>query len=198
MSSLHTLPLSRDILPTQEFRAHLRQIMLEDPALTLRRVASILNVSRQCVSNMVGKLHRPTCATTTADRPAPKRDEAAVRLSDLQARVASGESAAAVAADLGISLTMAMRLGFRSREVRPTHGTQAKLKAGCNCWRCRQAAGLALPRGPRVDVATKAAVLDWLAYVDPDTGEGLSQAKVGKMVGIGQMSVNRIARGAAQ
>jgi predicted XRE-type DNA-binding protein len=40
----------------------------------------------------------------------------------------------------------------------------------------------------------RAEALDWLAWTDPDDGRGLSQAKIGAVVGIGQAAVSRLAR----
>jgi len=80
-------------------------------------------------------------------------------------------------------------------EARPPHGSQGKLRGGCGCWRCRRAGGIALPRGPRTGPARRAAVEDWLAWTDPDDGTTLTQAEVGRLVGVGQGAVSRIARG---
>ena len=185
-------------LPPEEFRLRLRRHLQDHPHITLHQVAQQLNVTRQRINILVGKLNRPTCAHP--DRPAPKREapkrEAAkLKLADLRARVAGGEPAEAAAAALGISLHMAMRLGFRSREARPPHGSQGKLRGGCGCWRCRRAGGIALPRGPKTGLARRAAVEDWLAWTDPDDGTTLTQAEVGRLVGVGQGAVSRIARG---
>jgi hypothetical protein len=113
---------------------------------------------------------------------------------DLRARVAAGESAESAAQVLKISLPMAMQLGFRAKDVRPAHGTKARWQMGCNCWRCRRVAGVAVPRARKVSAKQRATALDWFAWVDPDDGRRLSQAEIGKMVGIGQMAVSRISR----
>jgi len=141
---------------------------------------------------MVGRLGRPTCATP--NRPALKRDAAQAKLWDLVERVQNGEPAMRAEAQLGISAAMAWKLGFRTKAVRHPHGTQARLTAGCRCWRCRQAGGISLPRGPRTGPARKAAVLDWLAYRDPDTGEALLQVEVARLSGVAQGAVSRIVR----
>jgi predicted transcriptional regulator len=182
---------ARAALPAEEFRLLLRQHLIDHPDLTLHDVAQELGVTRQRVGMMVGKLGRPTCAEV--DRPAPKKEVAALGMAELRARVARGESAEKAAASLGLSLPAATKLGFRTKAVRPPHGTQAKLTTDCNCWRCRRAAGIALPRSPRAGEREKAAVLEWLAWVDPETGRGLSQTEIGRLVGIGQGAVSRIA-----
>jgi predicted XRE-type DNA-binding protein len=186
---------ARAALPPEEFRQRLRQHLLDHPDLTLRDVAQELGVTRQRVGLMVGKLDRPTCAEV-GPRPAPKREAASKRMAELQTRVARGESAERAAASLGISLAAATKLGFSAKAVRPPHGTQARVEAGCPCWRCRRAAGVALPRGPRASAEQRAAVENWLAWVDPETGRGLSQTEIGRLVGIGQGAVSRIARAA--
>jgi len=201
--SLSALPLARRSLTVADFRHRLRQAMLAQPSLTLAKVASSLGVTRQRVALMVGRLDRPNCATP--NRPAPKRDAAARGFVQLVEKVRAGESAEAAAADLGISLGMAMRLGFRAKKFHPPHGTRERAAGGgsgssprppCRCWRCRRAVGIALPRGRRADEVVRARVLDWLAYNDPDTGEGLRQIEIGKLAGVGQAVVSRIARAA--
>jgi hypothetical protein len=203
---LHDLPKARATLPPAEFRNQLRSYMLDHPGVTLRRVAETLDVTRQRASILVGPLNRPNCCR--ADRLAPERERAAAEMTSLVERVAAGEPAGPVARELGISLSMAMRLGFRAKEVRPPHGTWERarekigvdgevVQLGCNCWRCRRVAGLAVPRGPRTTVAQKAEIEEWLAWVDPDDGYGLSQAEIGKLVGVGQMAVSRVARAGA-
>jgi predicted transcriptional regulator len=182
---------ARAALPPEEFRQLLRQHLIDHPDLTLRDVAQELGVTRQRVGMMVGKLDRPTCAEV--DRPAPKKEAAALGMAELRARVAAGESAERATSELGLSLSMAMHLGFRAKEVRPPHGTLEKARTGCGCWRCRRAAGLALPRAGRVGERERATVLDWLAWVNPETGRGLSQTEIGRLVGIGQGAVSRIA-----
>lgn len=171
----------------------LRKLFLLRPDLTLAKVAKALGITRQRVSLLVGPLGRPNCATHP-DHPAPKRDQAAKLLPILEARVRQGEAAEHVAAELGISLTMAMSLGFRTHSVRPSHGTQARAAQGCNCWRCRRAAGIALPRGPRSGIEVRVRVLDWCAWSDPDTEEKLTQAAVARLAGTTQPVVSRISR----
>jgi len=175
-----------------EFRVSLRRYMLAHPTLALRQVAQVLGVTRQYVSYMVGPLARPTCAQI--HRPAVKREEARRQMSNLTARVAAGESAEAAAKDLGISLPMAMCLGFRAKAVRPPHGTPARARMGCGCWRCRREIGLAARRASKAGAGEMAEVLDWLAYCDPETGQGLRQVEIGRLAGVGQGTVSRIAR----
>jgi hypothetical protein len=202
---LHDLPEARATLSPAEFRNQLRGYMLDHPGVTLRRVAETLDVTRQRASIMVGSLNRSTCCR--ADRLAPERERAAAGMTFLAERVAAGESAGPVARELSISLSMAMRLGFRVKEVRPPHGTWERarekigvdgevVQLGCNCWRCRRVAGLAVPRRSRTTMAQKAEVEDWLAWVDPDDGCGLSQAEIGALVGVGQMAVSRVSQAA--
>ena len=201
---LADLEPARLTLSPPEFRAHLRHYLLEHPHVTLRRVADSLGVSRQKVGWMAGRLRRPSCCLP-GPRLALERAKAASCLSELRARVAAGESASAVAKELGFSLWIAAALGFRAKEVRPPHGTWERARGGggsesprppCNCWRCRRVAGVAVPRGPRTTAAQRAQIIDWLAWVDPDDGRGLSQAVVGELVGVGQMAVSRVAQAA--
>jgi hypothetical protein len=128
-------------------------------------------------------------------------------LAELRARVAVGESASAVAKELGFGLSAAAVLGFRAKAVKPLHGTWERarekigvdgevVQLGCNCWRCRRVAGLAVPRGPRITAAQKEQIIDWLAWTDPDDGRGLSQTEIGGLVGVGQMAVSRVAQAA--
>ena len=189
---LTTLPKARVAMAPAEFRTGLRQVLLDQPQLKLSQIASVLGVTRQRVSLLVGKLDRPSCAHS--NRLAPKREAARQYLTELAARVRTGEPAAEAAKELGISLGQAMRLGFRVKEVRPPHGTQVRLQAGCNCWRCRRAGGIALARGRRVDNVQVMQVRDWLAWVDPDDGVGITQAQIGQLVGVGQPVVSRIVR----
>lgn len=192
VTSQLTIPEARASLPPDVFRAVLRKTLLEHPEVTLREVAKQLGVTRQRVSLIVGRLDRPSCAHP--DRPAPKKEHAARLLPQLVSRVRAGEAAEHAARELGVSLAQAARLGFRSREVRPPHGTQGRLKSGCDCWRCRRAGGIALPRGPRAGARTRAEVADWLAWTDPENGCGLTQAEIGRLAGVGQGAVSRIAR----
>jgi hypothetical protein len=192
--SLSTLPTARDLLSTQDFRLRLRKTLLDRPNLTLATVARALGVTRQYVGALVGRLDRPTCARH--DKPGPKRDQALSHIKELTARVARGESAEAAARALGISLPAAAKLGFRTKAIRPSHGTWDRAKQGCGCWRCRRAAGIALPRGPKSGVATRAEVEDWLAWADPYDGTQLTQATIGRLAGTHQGAVSRIARSA--
>ena len=201
---LADLEPARLTLSPPEFRAHLRHYLLEHPHVTLRRVADSLGVSRQKVGWMAGRLHRPSCCLP-GPRSAPERAKAEACLIELRARVAAGESASAVAKELGFSLSAAAALGFRAKAVKPLHGTWERarekigvdgevVQLGCSCWRCRMVAGLAVPRGPRITAAQKAQIIDWLVWVDPDDGRGLSQAVIGGLVGVGQMAVSRVAQ----
>ena len=203
---LADLEPARLTLSPPEFRAHLRHYLLEHPHVTLRRVADSLGVSRQKVGWLAGRLHRPSCCLP-GPRSAPERAKAEACLTELRARVAAGESASAVAKELGFSLSAAAALGFRAKDVKPLHGTWERarekigadgevVQLGCNCWRCRMVAGLAVPRGPRITAAQKAEVLDWFVWVDPDDGRGLSQTEIGRLVGVGQMAVSRVAQAA--
>ena len=206
--ALHLADLepARLTLYPPEFRAHLRHYLLEHPHITLRRVADQLGVSRQKVGWLAGRLYRPSCCLP-GPRPAPERAKAEACLAKLRARVAVGESASAVAKELGFSLSAAAALGFRAKAVKPLHGTWERARGkigvdgdvvqlGCNCWRCRMVAGLAVPRGPRITAAQKEQITDWLAWTDPDDGRGLSQAVIGRLVGVGQMAVSRVAQAA--
>jgi hypothetical protein len=187
-----SLAQARSTLPPPEFRSRLRQHLLDHPGVTLAQVGHQLGISRQRTAMLVGRLNRPNCAH--AARPAPRKAEAARRLPELTARVAGGESAEKVAADLGISLSQSMRLGLRVRQVRPPHGTQERLAGGCGCWRCRRAGGISLPRGPRTGPAKRVAIIDWLAYRDPDTGLELRQTEIARLAGVHQPLVSRLAR----
>jgi hypothetical protein len=189
-----SLAVARLTLPASEFRRQLRAVMLADPRLTLRAVAADLGVTRQRVGGLVGKLDRLSCSDAHYPKPAPKRKAAKAALAELERRVRAGESAERAAGELGISLGQAMRLGFRSRAARPPHGTWERAKAGCDCWRCRRVAGVALPRGPRTGPARQQEVLDWLAWRDPDDGTALTQREIGRLVGVRQPMVSRIAR----
>jgi hypothetical protein len=169
--------------------------LLDHPELTLVQVAQALGVTRQRAAQLVGKLNRPNCMQ--GPHPAPKRDKARQKMIELSKRVALGEAASLVVQELGVSSFAVYELGFRVKAVRPPHGTKERA-AKCDCWRCRRAAGIALPRGPRTGAARQAAVLDWLAWADPDTGEGLRQTEIGKLAGVGQGMVSRIFREAAK
>ena len=203
---LADLEPARLALSPPEFRAHLRRYLLEHPHATLRRVADVLGVSRQKVGWMAGRLRRPSCCLP-GPRSAPERAKAEACLTELHARVAAGGSASKVAKELGFRLSAAAALGFRAKAVKPPHGTWERarekigvdgevVQLGCNCWRCRMVAGLAVPRGPRITAAQKAQIIDWLVWVDPDDGRGLSQTKIGRLVGVGQMAVSRVAQAA--
>lgn len=182
---------ARRDLPPEEFRFRLRRHMQDHPGLTLAQIGRELSISRQCVSQMAGKLNRPTCATT--NRPSPRLDQARQKILELELRVLAGESASSAAHQLGISINQVYKSGFRTRDIRSPHGTQARAK-DCNCWRCRRAKGLVLPRGPRTGPIRKAQVLDFLAWRDPDTGEGLRQVDIARLSGVGQAAVSRISR----
>lgn len=187
------LNVARAGLPPAEFRALLRRYLIDHPNITLRKVAEVLDMSRQRAGWLAGKLDRPNCAQTG---PRPSTTFAAAHMAELWDRVAAGESAEKASKSLGISLPAALRLGFRSKAVRPPHGTWERARLGCNCWRCRQVSGLSVPRGPRAGEEQVAACLDWLAWADPDDGQGLSQAAIGRLSGVGQAVVSRIARAA--
>ena len=188
-----SLAQAKSTLSSEDFRARLRRYLLEQPGITLAAVAQSIGVTRQRVAAIVGPLGRPACCPS-GPRSAPKRDRAAACMTELRSRVAAGESAESAARVLGLSLSMAMQLGFRAKSVRPAHGTKVRWQMGCNCWRCRRVAGAAVPRARKVSAKQRARVLDWLAWVDPDDGRRLSQAEIGKMAGIGQMAVSRISR----
>jgi hypothetical protein len=205
---LADLEPARLTLSPPEFRAHLRHYLLEHPHVTLRRVGDSLGVSRQKVGWMAGRLWRPSCCLP-GPRSAPERAKAASCLTELHTRVAAGESASAVAKELGFSLSIAVALGFRTKEVRPPHGTWERARGGgrggsgsesprppCNCWRCRRVAGVSVPRGTRTTPTQKEQVIDWLAWTDPDDGKNLSQAVIGALVGVGQMAVSRVSQAA--
>jgi hypothetical protein len=187
-----TLAQARVDLPPEEFRLRLRSHLQDHPGLTLAQVGQAIGVTRQRVGLMAGRLDRPNCCQ--ADRPAPKREQAARHLMELRARVAAGESAGSAAKALGISLSAASSLGFRVKAVKPPHGHEARAWLGCGCWLCRRAAGVSRRRSARAGERTKAEVHDWLAWADPIDGKSLSQAAVGKLVGVGQAAVSRIAR----
>lgn len=186
----------RATLSPEAFRARLRRHMLDHPSLTLAQVAEELGRTRQRISSFVGKLNRSNCAQP-GPRLSPKRDEAARRMLELELRVQNGESAESAAKELGISLNQAAQLGFKSRAIRsPAHGSGNR--RGCNCWRCRKAKGIVLPRGPKTPVGKTAAILDWCAWRDPDDGRALTQQEVARLCGVVQPVVSRIAKGAAQ
>lgn len=175
--------------PPEEFRLRLRKHLLDHPGLTLAQVARDLKITRQRVGGLVGKLDRPR-------HFAVKREEARARMIELRTRVANGESAEKASTEMGISLAAAVKAGFRSKDVRPAHGTQARMATGCNCWRCRRAAGIAVPRGTKMGPRVKAQVLDLLAWRDPDDQTPLTQATIGRLTNCGQAAVSRIARAA--
>lgn len=181
-----SISLARDILPQEEFRARLRQHLQDHPEITLAAVAKQLNLTRQRVSQFVGPLGRQNCAQP--NRPAPKRDRAKQKLLELELRVQAGASASAAAKDMNLSINQIRALGFRTKDLRPAHG---KGRQDCSCWRCRKSTGITLPRSPKIDPTQ---VLDWLAWVDPDSGEELSQAAVAKLANVTQPVVGRIIR----
>lgn len=86
------------------------------------------------------------------------------------------------------------RRALRVRNVRANHGTKERAQTGCNCWRCRRAAEIVIPRGRRVDERTQQVVLDWLAWTDPDEDTSLTQTEIGKLTGVRQTAVSRIFR----
>ena len=186
---MSVLSLPDRSLPPPEFRQRLRQYLIDHPGITLAAVARSLGTSRQYVSQTVGKLHRPNC--TQVPRTAPKADLARQKMVELEMKVLCGETATAAASSLGLSLDAAMQVGFRVRSVRPAHG---RGRTGCACWRCRRASGSVIPGGRIPDHARRALVLDWLAWQDPDGQNRLTQAEIGKLTGIRQPSVSKIAR----
>jgi len=184
-----SLSQARVDLPPSEFRLRLRKHLLDHPGLTLAQVAKDLKLTRQRVGSLVGRLNRPR-------HFAVKWEQARAKMVELRARVVGGESAEHAAEGLGISLAAARKLGLRVKSIRPAHGTLERGALGCGCWRCKKAQGLATPRGPRMDDAQKAAVLDLLAYNDPDTGEVLTQKQIAGLLGTNQNTVSRISRSA--
>jgi hypothetical protein len=145
-----SLQQARVDLPPEEFRTRLRSHLLKSPGLTLAQVARELKVSRQCVSQLVGKLNRPDCASPLFMRLAPKQEAARAQMAELKRRVAAGEAAESVARSLGFSLAAATRIGFRALAHRPVHGSEAMWDRGCRCWRCRRGAGVVETRVRRV------------------------------------------------
>ena len=186
-----SLAQARDTLPPELFRYRLRRHLLDHPGLTLVQVAKNLKVSRQCVSQMVGRLNRPNCAQP--NRPSPRLDQAKQKLLELELKVLAGESASSAAHQLGLSVNQVYKSGFRTRDIRSPHGSQARLTAGCRCWRCRQAAGLVERRAGKTE---RASTLDWLAWRDPDTKQPLDPALIAKLSGANLPMVSRIARAA--
>lgn len=184
--SVSSMAAAKDLLSPADFRVRLRKTFLSNPNLTLAQAARALGVTRQRVALIVGPLGRST------GKPAVKREQAKARMAELRTRVAGGESAEKAAKELGISLAAAAALGFRSKSIRPLHGGGRK---DCRCWRCRRAAGVTTSRA-RLDTTQKAAVLDLLAYNDPDTGEGLTQQQIAGLLGTNQNTVSRISRSA--
>jgi DNA-binding CsgD family transcriptional regulator len=182
---------ARSTLPPEEFRTRLRDHLKSNPGLTLAQVARQLNISRQAVHQITGKLNRPNAASPLFFRTAPKTEQAKLKLPELNSMVARGDSAEQAAAKLGISINRAYALGFRSRTIRKPHGS----RSGCNCARRRKAHGLAIPR-TRIDATMQAQILDWCAWSDPLTGEGLAQGEIARLAGVSQMTVSRIAGGA--
>ena len=185
---------ARQAMPPAEFRENLRTLLLDHPNLSLKDVASALNISKQRVHLLVGRLNRPTCATNL-NRPAPRTEQARRLLPELKKRVAMGETAEAVAEQLQISLNQARQIGFLVSHERPAHGTKERAKR-CHCWKCRKCLGIVLQRGPKSGPAKRVEVLDWIAWSDPDSDEKLSQVKIARLCQIGQGSVSRIAKGA--
>lgn len=184
---ISSMAAAKDLLSPADFRLRLRKTFLSNPNLTLAQVARALGVTRQRVALIVGRLDRPT------GKPAVKREQARAKMAELKKRVAVGESAEKAAKALGISLAAATASGFRARGIKPVHGGGRK---DCFCWRCKKAQGLATPRGPKMGPRAKAAVIDLLAWRDPDDWAPLTQAEIGKIIGVGQAAVSRIARSA--
>lgn len=182
---------ARQAMPPAEFRENLRTLLLNNPTLGLNQVASALNISKQRVHLLVGRLNRPTCARP--NRPAPRTEQARRLLPELKKRVAMGETAESAAQELGVSLNQARQIGFLVHDIRPPHGTPERAKR-CHCHRCRKALGVVLQRGPKSGPAKRAEILDWLAWSDPETGEGLRQTQIARLCRIGQGSVSRIAK----
>jgi hypothetical protein len=160
-------------------------------------VAKQLNLKRQRVAQIVGKLNRPDCTSPLFMRLAPKTEEAKQKLPELTRLVSQGLSAERAAAQLQISLPMAINLGFRSRPLKHPHGTPARATQ-CNCWRCRRLTHQTIHRGRHADTNTRAQVLDWSAWTEPFTGESLSQAQIGKLAGASQGAVSRVTRMVSQ
>lgn len=185
-----SISLARDTLEPEEFRTRLRKHLQDHPNLTLQQVATVLGLTRQRVSQFVGPLGRPSCAQP--NRPAPKRDQAKQKLLELELRVQAGESASAAAKDLGLSINQVRSLGFRTKDLRPTHG---KGRQDCNCWRCRRSSGSILPRGSQIDPVRYVQILDLIAWVDPDdTSHTLTHAEISQLSGASRAVVSRIAR----
>src|ERR1700677_3083403 len=107
---------ARADLPPEEFRARLRSHLLNHPGLTLAQIARELKTSRQYISQCVGRLNRPDCTSPLFMRLAPKTQQAKQKLPELEALVAKGFSAERAAAQLQISLPVAIKLGFRSKQ----------------------------------------------------------------------------------
>jgi DNA-binding CsgD family transcriptional regulator len=158
----------------------------------LAQVARQLDISRQAVHQITGKLNRPNAASPLFFRTAPKTEQARQKLLELNSMVARGDSAERAAVKLGISINQAYVLGFKSKDARTPHGQN---RTGCNCARCRKAHGLAIPRN-RVNPTIQSQILDWCAWSEPFTGEGLAQGEIARLAGVSQMTVSRIAGGA--
>jgi len=176
---------NRASLPRAEFQHALRQAMLDNPDLTLQNVATNLNVSRQYVFSLVGKLNKKP--------QAPRLTEVQTKLPQLTNAVAKGIPVAAAADLLGLSINQVYKAGFRAKGMKKMHNTQARFDAGCRCWRCRRAAGVVQRRASRINWARKVEILDLLAWTDPDSGSHLSQTEVGRLTGVGQAAVSRVA-----
>ena len=181
---------ARQDLPPEEFRQRLRSHLKSNPGLTLAQIGRQLNISRQAVHQITGRLSRPNCTSPLFMPLAPKTEEAKRRLPELKRLVAQGMSAERASGQLGISLFQAYQLGFRSKAVRLPHGK----RQDCGCWRCRRSVGAALSRRPKVDALQRMAIEDWLAWSDPQDGSRLTQAEIAKLVGISQGAVSRILR----
>ena len=127
----------RAAMPPVQFHQSLRKVMLDHPALTLQQVATALDLTRSRVGKMVGALDRPAGL-----KSAPKQGTAAERLAELSAKVQAGEPTTKACVELGIASRTAYHLGFRVKAIRPPHGSEAKWRTGCQCWRCRKASGV--------------------------------------------------------
>lgn len=190
-----SLAQARVDLPPEEFRTRLRSYLLDHPNITLQQVARQLNVSRQAVFQIVGRLNRPDCTSPLFMRLAPKMQQAKEKLPELTQLVAQGLSAERAAAQLGISLPQAYQSGFRTRSIRSAHGTPARARH-CHCGRCRRSTGSITSRGRRVNTPQRLAIEDWLAWSDPQDGSRLTQQEIAQLVGISQGAVSRISRAA--
>jgi predicted transcriptional regulator len=186
---------ARASLPPEEFRTRLRSHLKSNPNITLAQVAQQLGVTRQCVSQLVGKLNRPDVASPLFMRLSPKTEEARRKLTQLTTLVAQGLSAERAAAKLGISLNQAYCLGFKAKVCRVPHGDKRK---ECSCFRCRRVKGLVKTSRIRLTAVQRLEVEDWLSWSDPQDGSRLSHEVIARLVGVAQRPVSWIARGVSQ